>query len=354
MRDRREKVEAIQLARAIAASLVAVFHIAFGFADHIGQGLGVANFGGHAGQASVALFFVVSGYVMIVSTGPIFGEAGGSLRFWLRRAIRILPPYWLATALLVGAYLYLGRPVDGEKLTLSLALIPYWPTGGGQPLPLLWPGWTLFYEMLFYGVFGIGVTAGRKRTVGVVVGSLVLLVLTGMVLEPTAAPLFSATRPVLLIFLGGMGLALLRERGLALPPWIRLAAFCLAPVAFFALPPPAVPLGFTYLAWAGLPALLFATALLGGPLRLRGFALIDRLGNLSYALYLLHVPLAHIFIYFYPKSLGPWLYLAVAVPATYAASWLAFTHVERPMTLWLNRRLTDRVTGDRLLQQTGL
>ncbi len=65
------KIAAIQLLRALAAFTVAAGHIAFGFADHIGQGLGRAwpsqVSGQVSGQLAVMLFFIVSGYVMMVA-----------------------------------------------------------------------------------------------------------------------------------------------------------------------------------------------------------------------------------------------------------------------------------------------
>jgi exopolysaccharide production protein ExoZ len=108
---------------------------------------------------------------------------------------------------------------------------------------------------------------------------------------------------------------------------------------------PAVPsaLGWDYLAWAGLPALLMALAALGGPLPLPAAGLINRAGDMSYAIYLLHVPIAWAWLWLWHRlplvETGPWDYLVTALLATLAGSWAFHRWIERPMTLALNRRL---------------
>jgi exopolysaccharide production protein ExoZ len=45
-------------------------------------------------SAGVDLFFIISGFVMVYSSEPMFGRADGPLNFFSRRAIRIIPLYW--------------------------------------------------------------------------------------------------------------------------------------------------------------------------------------------------------------------------------------------------------------------
>ena len=359
-RKRPDRVHAIQLLRFIAASVVALVHQAFAFADHVGEGFGLAPPSDQWSQSAVALFFIVSGYVMVISSRSLFGDLRGNRIFLTRRCVRILPPYWLATIGLVVLYLLLGTPVSGADLLRSLALIPYWSEATpGWALPMLWVGWTLFYEMVFYGLFSLGVPLGRPAAIGIASTGLVVLVAAGVVFSPQSAVLATLTRPVALIFILGMALALFRERGGALPSWLR-AALVLAAIPAFVLipaPDPAQVLGFQYLAWAGMPAACLATALLGGPLRLPAFALIDRLGDISYALYLLHVPVAVVWMWAFQKAFhpqGPWALFITMVAATYITSAIAFRLIETPMTRWLNARLLPAAKADDLLQQTGV
>lgn len=357
---RQDKIIAIQLLRGIAASGVAIPHIAAGFADHIGTGFGFELYPGHIGQSCVALFFVVSGYVMIVSSRRLFGQRGGSAEFWTRRLVRITPPYWLATAALVAVFLFLGRPVDLGEVGLSLAFVPYWPDDGSlRALPFLWPGWSLFYEMVFYGLFGLFVWAGRNHAVIAASVGLVLLSLMGVFLPPENAFLFTLTRSVGLLFIGGMVLAVMREEGIVFHPLIRIAVLIASILCFALLPAPATPdsMDLAYTLWCGLPAFLLFLAVLGGELTVPVPRLFDRLGDKSYAIYLLHVPIAWLWIWAYQKALhpeGPWGFFLTAVLLTYVASYIMFRWVERPMTAWLNQRLSRRANSDALLQQTGV
>ncbi len=352
-----EKVESVQLLRAVAAGVVAIAHGAFAFADGVGSGLGIPNIGAYPAQIGVAMFFVVSGYVMVVSSRNLFARAGAARTFWTRRAVRILPPYWLATFVLLGVFLAFDQPFDLSQLPGSLALLPLDQAGfQGRPLFLLWPGWTLFYEMVFYLLFGIGLAKGRAGSVGFAALALCGLVAAGILVPVESAALTSLTRPVLLLFLVGMALAWMREARHSLPAAARYLSLALALLCAMVLPAPAQAdaLDFTYLAWAGIPASLLALAVLGGPLRVPAFGLVDRLGDASYALYLLHVPLAHAWIRLFPFSLGAWTFVISLMLATYAASLLAYRFVERPMTLQLNALLGAGSRDDGLLQRSGV
>lgn len=341
------KLASIQLLRAVAASVVAVLHVAFAFADHIGPGLGLSRAaGGLAGQAAVLLFFIVSGYVMVIATRGQFGQPGARQRFWWRRFNRIMPPYWLATFALVLVFLSVkAQPISWPDVLRSLVLLPYWPQDGGlRPLPFLWVGWTLFYEMAFYVLLGLCLGLGPRAGLAATALVLAALVLAGIAVPPDNAFLFAVTRPVLLMFVYGMALAAWRGAGRAAPAWLRLFALIAALVAAGLVAPPGEigAMGFDYLLWCGLPAALLAFCVLGGPLRVPGERLILAAGDMSYALYLLHVPAAWFWQWFWRRlpwfDPGPWDYLASCLVATYAASWLFYAHVERPMTAGLNRR----------------
>lgn len=345
------KLLPIQLLRALAASVVALAHLAYAFADHVPPGLGLPPSDGQAGQAAVALFFLISGYIMVVSSAPLFGTKGAARHFWLRRAIRILPPYWLATGLMLALLLWQGSVVDWGELGRSLALVPYYAEAARPPHPLLWTGWTLFYEAVFYLCFGLGLALGKLRAVLIASGLLVALVLAGLVLEPTSAPLFSLTRPLLLLFIPGMALALWVERGFVVPVPVRIVLAALVlPALLLPMPASEAQLSFSYLLWAASPALLLFLAVVGGPMPLPRLLAgpAEALGDASYAIYLLHLPLAALWPLLYPGrlyALGPWFYLATLVGGTLVASLLFYRLIERPMTLALTGALNRRLTS---------
>ncbi len=354
------KVAAIQLLRALAALTVAAGHIAFAFADHLGSGLGVGRADGGAGQIAVMLFFVVSGYVMVVSSRALFGQSGARRAFWSRRVIRIMPPYWIATGLLALIFLTLfPQPIDLLRLTQSVLLIPYWPADGSlRPVPFLWVGWTLFYEMMFYALFGLFIAWRREAAIAGIMAVLGAMALAGLWVPPENAALFSATRPITLVFGAGMLLALWRERGGCAPRWLRWAMVPALAAALWLTPMPINlgAMGSEYLARAALPALLIAFAVLSGPLALPAAALINRAGDASFAVYLLHLPVAWFWLWFWGRlpffDAGPWDYLVSGLAATLALGWLFYSWIERPMTLALNRRFAAPHSLDEPVRKT--
>ncbi|MGB3472666.1 MAG: acyltransferase [Erythrobacter sp.] len=352
----RGKLVEIQLLRAIAAMTVAFFHIALGFADNIGDGFGVISdsmklISGRASQGAVMLFFVISGYIMVIASAGLFGRGNARRIFWTRRAVRIMPPYWLASAMLLAVFLVLvPRPIDWGQLAQSLFLIPFWSDLHGlRAQPFLWPGWTLFYEMVFYALFGLFLTRGRAMALGTAAVAICALVIAGLWVTPDMAPrntfLWTLTRPVLLVFIAGMALALVREAGWQAGVYLRLAAGFAGIALCLVVPKPdsIAAMGFDYLAWCAAPAVLFAFAVLGGPLRVPFEAVINRLGDMSYALYLLHIPIAWGWIWLYTKlpgfQAGPGDYLVSAMIVTLLVSWMFHARIERPMTARLNALL---------------
>ena len=84
------KLNSIQYLRALAALTVVVAHAW----DHP---LPATPWPAAAmGEFGVALFFVISGYIMVAITGE--GRFSAA-QFLKRRAIRIVPLYWMATTL---------------------------------------------------------------------------------------------------------------------------------------------------------------------------------------------------------------------------------------------------------------
>ncbi len=340
------KLVAIQAMRALAAGWVTFAHLAWGFADHIETGLGLSRAHPFVGEAAVALFFVVSGYVMVVSSRDLFGAPRGAMTFWFRRIVRIMPPYWIATALLVLVFVaLLGRDVDPSDLAHSAFLIPYWPgeDGGLKAIPFLWPGWTLFYEMAFYALFGLCLILPRTRALWLVSATLLAVAILGVFVPPDNALIFTLTRTIVVIFVVGIALAAWREKGRVAPAWLRWSAGLAAIPALVALIHFAEPFGIgaTYTAYCGIPAALLSFALLSGPLTLPVPRLINALGNMSYALYLLHVPIAWSWNWFYRRlpgfDPGPLDYLVTACFVTLAVSWYFYSCIEQPMTKALNR-----------------
>jgi exopolysaccharide production protein ExoZ len=145
------RLEGLQLGRALAASTVvvghAVSHAYFNAVDPAWQ---------LAARYGVTLFFVISGFIMVQTTGD---GAFDVVRFISRRVRRVAPIYWFTTllvaivALLVPS-LFNRTTFDLLHLFQSLLFLPaYDPSGSGHIYPLFRLGWTLNYEMFFYAAF---------------------------------------------------------------------------------------------------------------------------------------------------------------------------------------------------------
>jgi len=95
------KLPAVQVLRGIAAAMV-VFH-------HAGAVIPAADaqrswiLRSHLtliGAAGVDIFFVISGFIMFYTHGHVGGSREAGLFLW-KRALRIYPPYWLWTSVLI-------------------------------------------------------------------------------------------------------------------------------------------------------------------------------------------------------------------------------------------------------------
>lgn len=256
----------VQYLRAVAAIAIVVVH-----ASHPGGPLESAL------RAGVDLFFVISGFIMVISTE---GKPARARDFLLRRAQRILPLWWVA--LLTVALLGLGQggPVEWAMSTL---LLPYAINPVGHGMVSWGVGWTLVFEAVFYAIFAVGLALGRRSFAPV---ALLVLVAAGLTFGRPDMPLAAvATHPLLLEFLLGIAAARLVLAGIVPSPWL-------------------VPVGLTMLA-AGLSARLGLDAralTLGLPLavtmlgliglerrgRLPDWRALGFLGDASYAIYLFH------------------------------------------------------------------
>ena len=163
-------LRSIQLARGLAALAVAFHHLFLVQNKAIGHDhLGFASFLSF-GYAGVDLFFVISGFIIAFITDR--GEFRPS-EFFMRRAIRILPVYWIFTILTWIGLAFIGKgDFTAWRIFASFAVLPQLEE------PIAGVGWSLEPEVIFYVVFGLtAATIGRRHVIPV----LCLLCLIGLV-----------------------------------------------------------------------------------------------------------------------------------------------------------------------------
>lgn len=347
--DTPGRITSVQMLRFLAAFMVLAHH-AGGAAYHLGRYRGVElarPWFNMAGAFGVDLFFAISGFIMIVSSDKLYGRPGARASFVRRRLIRIMPLYWLITAFALAWTLRIGGPVEVPGLLYSLIFYPWSPDPSHIGVSVLVPvAWTLYFEMEFYLIFAACLGNGAWQSAARASGIIAVLTGLGLLLAPPM-PWAYWTSPIIAEFIGGMAVALLWQRGLRLPAPLRFAMLLFACVLVLGnLPEPGVPaLDWTRtLSW-GTAGLLILAATVLGPMRLIGERGWNFGGDVSYALYLVHMPLLAVaqFLWRHFKlPFGAWqeaLFVTVTIAGSFVAAVILHRAVERPITRWLNRAL---------------
>ena len=265
----------LQLSRALACLAVVVFHAAEMWRTHLSPGDTVVW---RRAAAGVDVFFVISGFVMMLSASRLQGVPHAGQVFLWARLRRIVPLYWLCSVVKITGLVWAGR-FARLGLAYCLGSLLFLPVHDAAGLfkPVLPVGWTLSFEMLFYGVFAATLGAGRSPA----------LYVPPVLLAMIFLPLGEMSDPIILEFTYGIALALLWRRGWLASLWtgLPLLSAGLAGIAFL----PAVSTDLRMLSW-GLPAASMVAGMLClEPIVSRAVprVLID-LGDASYAIYLTH------------------------------------------------------------------
>lgn len=284
--------------RGIAAMAVVAFHL------HHLSALALPNsltFIGFYGGMGVHMFFVISGFSLLYGHQRRGPSEGWIPEFYLKRLFRILPLYY--AVLLFDLLIFFPVTIatilpqypmpDGHAVLIEVffarALL------GVEMSSIVWAGWTLHAEMVFYAVLPLVILMCRSVvSVFVVCAALVALAIFSHVpLSDTGASLsaiFNLAGYFFVFFFGWPALLLLRRIAAGPVVLIRAIQF-LAVAALVAtmcgLPELLRPYGLDVLLWATVFALLVASqAVL--PWRLIDNRFLDFAGERSYSLYLLH------------------------------------------------------------------
>ncbi len=280
----------LQYVRAVAAYLVVLYHARL--LTTLGQSLPL-----EFGRAGVDIFFVISGFIIQhVAARDDVGRPGA---FMAKRLIRVAPLYWLLTLLIGVAGPFIpalaskaGVP-DAGMILRSLFFVPY-VDRAGEIHPVLFIGWTLNYEMFFYVLFAAGLLI-RGTTPRLIALSIVLaaLVVVGFAADPDGAIGRTYTSPLLLEFGAGLWLHRLWQGSSDPHAGVRNRMFALLVMGAAAL---ALVMGATL--WPAIPDIVKwgfpAFAIVASALMLErgdgraGHPMLLRLGEASYAIYLIH------------------------------------------------------------------
>lgn len=119
-------------------------------------GIPAINFAAGLGVYGVQLFFFVSAMTMCQQWQRRRGESNAALKFYIRRFFRIAPPFWIAIAVFLTISkihpIYAPNGETGIKqiITALLFIHPLWPD---TIQPIVPGGWSIGVEMMFYAFF---------------------------------------------------------------------------------------------------------------------------------------------------------------------------------------------------------
>ncbi|MBN1093396.1 acyltransferase [Blastococcus sp. TML/M2B] len=290
------------------------------------------------GRMGVPLFFVISGFVLLMSSWG--RDVPG---FVASRVARLYPAYWVAAAASIVLVLYVwpANPAFFDhEISTSQALLNLTMLQGAFGVhDVDGPYWTLWYEARFYLLIVLLMLVGITRR----------RILAFCALWPVAGALAAGSESRLLtaflmpdyapFFAGGMLLYLIHRDGSDTGTWLLVGLQGLFALNFamgyypvvLGLETPWAPstalIALGTLACFGLVALVTLT-----PLAARSARWMTLAGALTYPLYLVHENLGWFVIHLLRGSVGPWVaVLAATVVALVAAA--ALHHlVERPFS----------------------
>ena len=318
----------LQLLRGIAAAMVVLFHAVSWFPFDPAAPPLIQRIFHLWGKSGVDLFFVISGFVIMYSQSRAQRPFGAFLR---DRALRILPLYWLLTAAFMALLLALPNsftgqpPLTAERVLLSFGMVNWLLL---REWPILFVGWTLEYEALFYLLFALASLILPLRRVAWVLGPvLALMAAMGWVED------------LVLEFVAGMLIARLRISRGHLPH----AGLVLAlGVILFLLPILGTPVAPRCL-YLGIPSVMIVLGAVFLPqVRSR---IGDYFGAASYSIYLGQVfalPAANRVVQKLMPDAGYDLKVLAMGAIGIVLGCLLYSVIEQPMTRWLRARRRAR------------
>ena len=351
------KFDHLQILRAVAASLVVIDH---GFVEFNPSGVRDSHYNlipFLTGYAGVASFFILSGLIMTLQAGDQFGQRSSPYVFAWRRLIRIVPMYWLATAITFRRMVVYHSPMPHRirEFLLSMAFLPdIFNADHARMFPVVLQGWTLNYEMAFYVMFSLALFLPRRIGIPALILLPELLVALGQTVHMPAAPspmsiLGYYMDPTILLFSRGVLIGwVLRERRQM--PTLRMpfspALLLFVPTLLMCAFPSslgAAPLWESFITYCTVVILLCIFTAQDNPGRFSRFLVL--LGDASYSTYLFHL---FWFPWILPRMQGllprmhlgqqlPVLFIVVSVVVANAMGLLIHLVVELPITKLLRR-----------------
>jgi len=316
--------------RFLAALGVVWFHYLWHSVPEWGARFGVAHDAAQYGYLGVNLFFLISGFVICMSTwGRSLGE------FFVSRVVRLYPAYWVGIALTTLVVSLAGSAdLRGEQVLVNLTMLQH-----AFGFPDVDPSyWTLWRELSFYVIFALVVWRGV--TYRRVVWFCLLWTLACLISAAAAEPLLEVAvgahydtylGDYSMYFVAGTAMFLMHRFGANALLWaIVLGSWLLAMHRLRADHPAAAITTGCFL--------LVLVVALGWLDRVR-WRWLTVVGSLTYPLYLIHQSIGSVVITRLADKLPPALLLVAVTVAMLGLAFALHRLVERPLAARMKRSL---------------
>jgi len=154
----------IQYLRGMAALFVVFFHLR-SLLDTIIPSVKLGDLLFGQGGAGVDIFFIISGYIITLSTQSKHNASAKD--FVIKRFFRIYPPFIVCLIIFLIVLASLGATFPISQIIKSSLLLHKDYTQGAPffGYNILYPAWTLAYEVYFYAIFCLALLISHKHRV---------------------------------------------------------------------------------------------------------------------------------------------------------------------------------------------
>jgi len=316
------KILSVQYLRAIAALLVLFHHM---FWPPFTNNFALINYDLEVlGVVGVDLFFVLSGFII---SYIIQFEKSPAL-FIRKRMARIYPTYWQVYLLAILLWLILRGIFKIQFMPhgswfSNISLLPFERVGNSKPVLIV--AWTLYYEVFFYIVVAICL-----RFFGGKIYPFIIL----LFFLPDS--FFGFYKIFFYEFiLGFVLMESIKRKNVKM----KISLSLIASLLIFLLTSHSEIKGF---------AAMFAIIFLSSEKMIQKLPkskLLEKIGDASYSLYLIHFPLCGLANYFASKINNPWVMSAYVLAWMGLIVWLAilnYEKFEKPIALKLKKYINPK------------
>ncbi len=290
------------------------------------------------GHKGVNVFFVISGFVIYLSSTDKIGKGAAAARHFLyRRNVRIYTFYWILLFIL----LILGQ----VSFALDYSFLKKVLLAPGHVLPQLGITWSLTYELYFYYLFAIAILLPIRQiyfirlTVVLWLFSAVIMFLLGTAYSMKGTTLNFLLGQNIWQFLTGILAAYVYMNRSRIHPHIFKFALVLGCfMVFFLYFPNRHPLSHPVYG-IGAALLVVGIAAVESTHQLKFPKIISSLGDASYIAYLIHVPILALLYHYnivsktlFSESI---LYVIPVVIGIWTCSLILYKWIEKPLLKYL-------------------